>query len=159
VGAQNDPVQPDPQSFAWFEVTGITPPHDRTLADVHDKVLAAWKDDQRQQQLDNKTAAIKKRVDGGETLAAVAADPMLMVQTQDMVTRLTQAQGVMSDAGLNTIFNLGKGQSGTARGAVAFTSLVFTVDDIVDPPYDPNDATLAQLKDQLNGQLVNDILA
>jgi len=159
VGQQNDPVEPDKSSFAWYEVTKITPPRDRPLAEVHDKVVAAWKDEQRQKTLEAKTAEIKKRLDAGETLAQVAADNMLMVEKLDMVTRLTQPAGAISAATLNTIFATEKGKSAIAPAAVTLTSIVFTVDDVIDPPYVADDATLKQVKDQLNSQIVTDLLS
>jgi peptidyl-prolyl cis-trans isomerase D len=158
VGQQNDPVEPDKSSFAWYEVTKLTPPRDRTLAEVKDKVLAAWKDEQRQKALDANTAEIKKRLDGGETLAQIAADKMLMVNKLDMVTRLTQPAAAISAGALAVIFATDKGQSAIAPGAVALTSIVLTVDDLVDPPYVATDATLQQVKDQLNSQISTDLL-
>jgi hypothetical protein len=41
---------------------------------------------------------------------------------------------------------------------VSFTSLVFTVDDVIDPPYVASDATLQQVKNQLNSQITTDLL-
>jgi len=140
-------------------VTKITPPRDRPLAEVHDAVVAAWKDEQRQKTLQAKTAEIKKRLDGGETLAQVAADNMLMVEKLDMVTRLTQPAGAVSAATLNAIFAADKGQSAIAPAAVTLTSIVFTVDDVIDPPYVADDATLQQVKSQLNSQIVTDLLS
>ena len=62
-------------------------------------------------------------------------------------------------AALNAIFAADKGKSGVAPGAVTFTSIVFTVDDLIDPPYNAADATLQQVKSQLNSQIVTDLLS
>jgi peptidyl-prolyl cis-trans isomerase D len=159
VGQENDPVTPDPQSFAWYEVTSITPPHDRTFADVHDKVLAAWKDDQRQKALAAKTAEITKRLNAGETLDAIASDYMLMVQKQDMITRLTQPAGAISAGALAAMFAIDKGQHAVAPGPVALTSIVYTVDDVVQPAYVADDPALKDVKTQLNSQIITDILS
>jgi peptidyl-prolyl cis-trans isomerase D len=159
VGLENDPVSPDQSSFAWFEVTGVTPPRDRTLDEIRDKVLTAWKDEQRQKALDAKTAEIKQRLDAGQTLEMVAADQMLMVQTADKVTRLTEASGEISATALTAIFGVDKGKSGVTRGASPMTSVVFTVDDVTEPPFAADDATLADIKMQLNQQIMTDILS
>jgi peptidyl-prolyl cis-trans isomerase D len=159
VGAQNDPVQPDQNSYAWFEVTGVTPPHDRTLADVHDKVVSDWKDQKRQDALSATTAAIKAKLDGGATLDQVAADQMLMVQKQDMITRLTMPSGDLSMDLLTAVFGVDKGGHGIAAGGSAFSSVVYTVDDVVQPAYNPSDPDLAMVKMQLNSQLITDLLS
>jgi peptidyl-prolyl cis-trans isomerase D len=159
VGVENDPVEPDRASFAWFEVTGITPPRDRTLAEVRDRVVTAWKDEQRQKALDATTAELKKRLDAGETLAAVAADRMLMVNTVEKVTRLTPPSGEISAAGLTAIFAVDEGKSGVTRGATPMTAVVFTVDDVVQPAFVAGDETLANIKSQLSQQIMTDILS
>src|SRR5262249_12839385 len=153
VGMQNDPVSPDPQSFAWYEVTGITPPHDRTLADVHDKVLSAWKDEQRQKSLDATTADIKMQIDSGSSFADVAMAKGLMVENAAMVTRLTMPMGDMSADALNASFSASQGMTGVAKGVMPLTSIVFIVDDITQPPYNPADQDLADVKNQLNQQI------
>jgi hypothetical protein len=84
---------------------------------------------------------------------------MLMVEKLDMVTRLTQPAGAVSAATLNAIFAADKGQSAIAPAAVTLTSIVFTVDDVIDPPYVADDATLQQVKSQLNSQIVTDLLS
>jgi peptidyl-prolyl cis-trans isomerase D len=159
VGTQNDPVQPDQNSYAWYEVTGITPPHDRTLADVRDKVVADWKDGQRQIGLDAATTAIKTRLDGGQTLDAIAADQMLTVEKSDMITRLTQPSGDLSMAALAATFSVDKGGSAVAPGVNPLSSIVFTVDDVNDPPFNAADPSLANVKTQLNSQIITDLLS
>jgi peptidyl-prolyl cis-trans isomerase D len=159
VGIENDPVEPDPQSFAWYEVAGITQPRDRTLDEVRDRVVAAWKDDQRQRRLDERTAAMKTRLDAGETLETVAAAEMLTVQTADKVTRLTEPSGEFSAATLARVFMTGKGQAAVAPAASPMTSVVLTLDEITDPPFSADDPSLASIKDQLNQQITTNILA
>ena len=159
VGAQNDPVQPDPSSYAWYEVTGVTPPHDRVLADVHDKVVAAWKDQQRAATLTANATAVKTRLDGGQTLDAIAADQMLMVQKADMLTRLTMPSGDLSMPLLTGLFSVDKGGHGVAPGAMPFTTVIYTVDDVTEPAYDPTSADNANIQMQLNSQIITDMLS
>jgi peptidyl-prolyl cis-trans isomerase D len=159
VGAENDPVEPDQTSFAWYEVTGVTPPRDRTLEEVRDKVVAAWKDAERQKAVDNQAADIKKRLDAGESLDAIAQGLSLTVQKAPAVTRLTQPSGELSAAALTSAFAGGKGASAIAQGAEPTTKLVLTVDAINQPPYFSGDPTLATIKQQLNTQIVTDMIA
>src|SRR5581483_11516834 len=41
VGVQNEPIAIE-GGFVWYDVTAVTPEHDRELKDVRDKVVAAW---------------------------------------------------------------------------------------------------------------------
>src|SRR4029079_5811484 len=87
VGIPNDPIQPDANSYVWYDVTAITETRDRPLAEVHDKVVAAWKDAERQKKLEAKAADLKGKLDGGDDIAKVAADNQLDVKTVDKLLR------------------------------------------------------------------------
>ena len=47
--------------YVFFEVEGITPARDRTLDEVHDKVVADWKAAEAEKRLDAKAAELEKR--------------------------------------------------------------------------------------------------
>ena len=114
---------------------------------------------QRKKALTDETAAITKRLDAGEPLATIAADKMLTVKTGGPVTRLDQPSGDLSADVLTKAFDTDKGKSAVADGADPFTSVVFTVTDAVDPPYDPTDSNMVAIKNQLNSQLATDLLS
>jgi len=159
VGLANDPIQPDNSSYIWYEVTAVTPPHDRTLAEVHDKVVAAWKDDQRAKQLnDNATTAIQ-HLNAKEDIATVAGEFGTTVQKAAAVTRVTKPSGALSADAIAAAFNGPQGAVASAAGADPMTRIVLTVDNVRLPPFDPNAADLSDSKDTLNGQFVNAFLS
>ena len=159
VGLANDPIQPDNSSYIWYEVTAVTPPHDRTLAEVHDKVVAAWKDDQRAKQLnDNATTAIQ-HLNAKEDIATVAGEFGTTVQKAAAVTRVTKPSGALSADAIAAAFNGPQGAVASAAGADPMTRIVLTVDNVTLPPFDPNAADLSDSKDTLNGQFVNAFLS
>src|SRR5206468_1258196 len=74
VGIANEPVQLSDSGFAWYDVTGVTAERDRTLDEVKDKVIAAWKHEKVDETLATKANDIKDRLGKGEDIAKVAGD-------------------------------------------------------------------------------------
>ncbi len=159
VGMENNPIEPVRNTYVWYDVTQVIPAHDRPLAEVRDKVVAAWKDEQRQKKVADQADALKAKLAGGEDLAKVAADAALEVKKIDKVTRLTQPSGDLSAAAITAAFGGPKGYATVAAGATAMTKILLVVDDTTVPPYNPADPQLAQIKTQLDSQFVNDLLA
>ena len=56
-GVDNDPLDID-GGYIWFNVVGVTPSRDRTLAEVKDKVEAAWHEDEVASRLKAKSAEL-----------------------------------------------------------------------------------------------------
>ncbi len=159
IGLENDPIEPDRATFVWYTVTNITPPRDRTLGEVHDRVVAAWKDDQRQKKLAAESDKAKSRLDGGEAIATVAADLSLPVRTADQLTRRTTPSGDLSAGVIEAAFTGPKGTVDAADGAEPMTRVVLVVDDVSTPPYFSGSPELAQAQTQLSSQIENDLLA
>ncbi|HVY18486.1 MAG TPA: SurA N-terminal domain-containing protein [Bauldia sp.] len=159
VGDENDPIQSDGGSFVWYEVTGTTPPHDRTLAEVHDKVVAAWKDAQREQKLDDTAVAAKQRLDNKEDIQKIATDLGAIVKTAPKLTRASKATPELSEAAIAAAFGGPQGSAAMAEGVQPLTRLVLRVDNITVPPFDPAAADLANSKQTLDGQFVNAFLS
>ncbi len=159
VGMENNPLEPTRNTFLWYDVTQVMPEHDRTLAEVHDKVVAAWKDEQRRQKLADEADALKSKLDSAGDLAKVAADAGLEVKTADALTRGSKASGDLSTAVISAAFAGPKGYVAVADGAADMTKVLLVVDDSTVPTFNPGDPQLAQIKTQLDGQFVNDLLA
>ncbi len=158
VGMENNPIQPDTTSWVWFDVTDKKDSHDRPLADVRDRVVAAWKDDQRQKLLDTKAEAIKSRLTGGEDIQRVAIAYGMTPTTVDKLTRGTTPSGDLSPTAVSDAFAGPKGSVAVAPGALPFTKIVLQVEDVTVPPFDPKSPTLAQAQNALDTQFANDIV-
>jgi peptidyl-prolyl cis-trans isomerase D len=157
IGLENDPIEPDRSSYVWYTVTDITPPSDRTLVDVHDRVVAAWKDQQRQERLDTEAETVRGRLAGGEAIATVAADLSLTVHA-DKVRRRTPPKDELSPAVIQAAFSGPKGSVATAEGAQPMTKVVLVVDELATPPYFSGTPELTEAANQLNDQISNDLL-
>ena len=159
VGMENNPIETTRDTFIWYDVTQVMPAHDLTLAEVHDKVVAAWKDEQRQKKVAEQADALKAKLGGGGDLATVAADAGLTVQTADKLTRGSAPTGEMSAAAVAAAFDGPKGYYAVADGADAMHKILLVVDDTTVPTFNPKDPQLEQIKSQLDSQFVNDLLA
>ena len=73
--------------YLWVEVLGVNKAHDRTLKEVHDKVMADWTAERYKQEIAKKAEEIKKSVDGGKKLKDVAASLGASLETKQGVNR------------------------------------------------------------------------
>ena len=159
VGMENNPIEPTRDTFYWYDVTQVVPAHDRKLAEVRDKVVAAWKDAERQKKVAAEAKAMKGMLGGGGDLGTVAAAAGLEVKTADKLTRGTAPTNGLSAAAVTAAFDGPKGYAAVADGATAMDKILLVVDSTTIPPFNPNDPQLEQIKTQLDGQFVNDLLA
>ncbi len=158
VGMENNPIEPTRDTFIWYDVTQVLPARDRTLAEVRDQVVAAWKDEQRQKKVAEQADALKAKLVGGD-LATVAADAGLEVKTADKLTRGSKPSDGLSAAAISAAFDGPKGYTAVADGSTPMNKVLLVVDSTTVPPFNPNDPQLAQIKSQLDSQFVNDLLA
>ncbi len=159
VGMENNPIEPVSDTFIWYDVTQVMPAHDRTLAEVHDKVVAAWKDMERQKKVAEQADALKAKLAGGGDLATVAAGASLEVKTADTLTRQSKPTDGLSAAAISAAFDGPKGYAAVADGTTPMNKILLVVDDTTVPPFNPTDPQLEQIKSQLDSQFVNDLLA
>ena len=158
IGLENDPVRPDDSSFVWYEVTAKAEPHDRPLAEVRDKVVAAWKDSERQKKLDAQAVTVKQRLDNKEDIAKIATDLGLTVQKADKITRVTPPTGDLSPVAISDVFSGPDGAVAVAAGIAPFTKLVLVVGGVTVPPFVATAPDLTQTRTALDSQFTNDLL-
>jgi peptidyl-prolyl cis-trans isomerase D len=157
VGFENDPVEPERNSFTWYEVTAVTDPRDRTLDEVRDRAVTAWKAEQRQVLLDERTKAVLTELET-RPLADVASELRLQTRTAADLTRVAQPSGEVTQGAISAIFSTAEGEAGSAPGSAPLTGMVFVVDDITVPEYAPDGEALTQAKEQFDTQFVGDLL-
>ena len=159
VGMENNPIEPAASTFVWYDVTQVMPAHDRTLAEVRDQAVAAWKDSERQKKVSEQADALKTKLGNGDDIAKVAADAALEVKKADTLTRASKPTADLSAAAITAAFDGPKGYVAVADGATPMNKVLFVVDDSTVPAFDANDPLLAQIKSQLDKQFLNDLLA
>jgi hypothetical protein len=125
---------------------------------VRDKVVATWKEGERQRLLTERAEALKSDVTKAGDLAKVAAERFLEVRTAPKLTRLTKPSGDLSAAALSAIFDGAKGSVATANAAQPLTALVFFVNSVSTPAFAADSPDLAQQKQQLDSQYIGNLL-
>ncbi|OQP88471.1 peptidylprolyl isomerase [Rhizobium rhizosphaerae] len=81
------PIQLGREGYVWFDVENVMPARDRTLDEARERVVADWTAEQQHNALAARAAELKARVEKGETLAAIAAELGLAVETKTGLKR------------------------------------------------------------------------
>jgi len=101
--------------YLWFDLEEVIPARDRTLDEVRDEVAADWTAEQQRVALAAKAAELKERIKKGETLAAIATELGLAVETKTGLSRSTQ-DAALSQAAIMAAFGGPKGHVANAAG-------------------------------------------
>jgi peptidyl-prolyl cis-trans isomerase D len=156
VGVDNDPVAAD-GGFVWYNVTAITPAHDRTLDQVKSEVESRWRDDEIAKRLKAKAADILDKLKNGNSLDEVAKADDLKVETADNLQRNKQAASLSAKI-VASVFHTPKDAFGSAEGDPPSDWVVFRVTAISTPKLDANLPEEKHLEETLQSQQNNDIL-
>ncbi|PST24171.1 peptidylprolyl isomerase [Mesorhizobium plurifarium] len=100
---------------AWFDVEEIIPARDRTLDEVRDEVAADWTAEQQRAALAAKAKELKERIEKGATLADIAGELGLVVETKAGLTRAT-SDATLSPAAVTAAFGGPNGHVANAPG-------------------------------------------
>src|SRR5581483_7145730 len=157
VGVQNEPIAIE-GGFVWYDVTAVTPEHDRELKDVRDKVVAAWTRNEVDTRLKAKAEEIRGRLAAGEDIAKVAAELGVEVKKIDGITRATEPTGDLTVSMRAAAFAGPKGTAQVADGVADQSKVVLDVTGAEVPPYFSGAPELAQAQQQLSQQFGLDIL-
>jgi peptidyl-prolyl cis-trans isomerase D len=150
-----DPVEIDNSGFAWFIVTDIVNSRDRTIDEVKDDVIAAWKKDELTKRNAALSAEILKEVKGGKSLEAVATERGLTMETATDVTR--QAGGALPASAVQQAFN---GPLAYKASAVdGDTQYILEVAKVTEPEFDADALQLNALRQNLDTNVGTDMLS
>jgi peptidyl-prolyl cis-trans isomerase D len=156
VGVDADPVQVQGGGYVWFEVEGITPPRDRTLDEVKDKVEAGWREEEIATRLRAKAMQLLDKVKGGSSLADAAAADGLTMQTATGLKRGTTFPPFSARA-MDKIFRSPKDMPVIADAEQAGDQVVFRVTEIAAPATDMKSAEAKSIADALNRSFSEDV--
>ena len=158
VGIDNAAIPTEDGGYVWFTIADINEAHDRTLDEVKDKVIEAWKKQATTDKLVAKAKDARDRLGKGETLDDVATSLGLTVQTLDKLTRSSRPTGAFSTEALKAAFAGPKGSVEVAPGAEDSEQIVLQVADVVETPYTPGANDNAPVTQQLADAMQNDLL-
>lgn len=156
-GFDNDALTMGNVGYLWYQIDGVTPARDRTLDEVKDKVVAAWKGEEAVKRLNQRLEDLKKRLDGGATLEAIASELGLEKQTKRGVTRSTNDADIGSAAAAQ-IFRGPNGFTGTAAAPSDDAQILFKVTEVTEPASAGPDTIPEQQRNYLATALSDDVL-
>jgi peptidyl-prolyl cis-trans isomerase D len=161
VNVENPALNLASNGFLFYEVEGITPARDRTLDEVHDKVVADWKAAETQSRLLKKAGELEKKVKDGATLETLAGDLKLEKQTKRGLKREAD-DADFGKPGIAAIFGVSEGGTGLVPSPAGDSQLLFKVTEVFEPagagadsvPVDAQKSFASGLADDLLDQLV-----
>jgi peptidyl-prolyl cis-trans isomerase D len=134
------------------QVEAITPPRVPPLAEVRDAVAAGWRAEAARRALRTEAEALKQRLDGGETLAAIAAERAATVTEVGPLRR--QDPDPRLDTAARTVLFAAKPGTAALSGTGAGVAIVVLRDVL---PADPAGDTLIGLEQALVQSLASDV--
>ena len=146
VGVDNDAISYR-GGYVWYDVLGITPPHERALDEVKDQVEARWRDDQVASRLQTKATEMVQKLSQAGSLADEATAAGVKVEASAGFKREDSPAGVPSGA-TTAAFRTAKDGYGQTPGPNN-EWIVFRVTDVAVPPIDLAADDMKKLKDQL----------
>jgi peptidyl-prolyl cis-trans isomerase D len=156
VGIERDPLQMQ-DGYVWYDVVAITPSRERPLDEVKDQVEARWREQEVAARLTTKATEILDKLKAGTTLADVAAQDRLKVETLSGLKR-GQPSGPLPAAAVDTVFRTAKDAAGKTEASDPAEQVVFRVTDIVVPTLEKGSEDAKRILDTLNRGLSEDIL-
>lgn len=156
VDAPTNPI-PGENSYIWYQVKKIIPARDRTLEEVRDQALAAWKEQETQRLLDEKAATFKKALDEGKPIADIAAANKL---TKESIAglQITKPNNTIGKEANVAIFDGPDGLTGTAKDQDGLSRIVFKVTSTAEPISTSSDALPQDEKQNETLSFHNDLL-
>jgi peptidyl-prolyl cis-trans isomerase D len=158
VGVDNDPLQiGGGNGYVWFEVAGITPSRERSFDEVKDQVETRWHDDQVASQLKAKTDDMLAKLKNGTTLAALAQESGVQVETVSGLQRGHASDKVPSKVS-DAAFTTAKDGAESVDGNKPDERYVFRVTEVTDPKLDPATPEAKRVDDTLRQSFSEDLL-
>jgi peptidyl-prolyl cis-trans isomerase D len=158
VDVDNEPLQLPTGGFVWYNVSAITPSHERTLDEVKEQVEGRWRKDQIAEHLAARASELADKLRGGAAFADLAGEQGLKVESLWGLRR-GNASGPLPVAGVDEIFRTAKGAVGTTQSTASPDLVVFRVTDIVVPTFEPNSANTRHEEESLRSLLSEDMFS
>lgn len=120
-------------------------------------MVTAWKAEEVQKRLATRAEEIRKQVESGDDLAAIATTAGVTVETASGVTRVGDPPAGLGQPVVEAAFGGPQGFAAIADGD-AGSKIVVVTTAVTVPPYFSGAPDLAQAEEQFSGEFSNDIL-
>ena len=156
VGVDNEALQLPSGGYLYYDVTGITPSHERAYDTVKDKVEKNWRDDEIGKRLKAKADALLAKLKAGSTLKALADADKLHVQNAADIQRGNA--GFAPPSLVQAAFAKPKDVPGMTQGAKETEYYLFKVTKVTDPKFVPTLPAAQSITGQLKNAYADDII-
>jgi peptidyl-prolyl cis-trans isomerase D len=158
-GQETLPVNLGNTGYVWFEVRNVTPERDRALPEVRDTVVADWTAEQQKQALTAKANELKARLDKGETLAVIAEELGIAVESKTGLRRNAE-DPIFGPEAAGVAFSGPVDLTGTALAADGESRLLLKVTAIEQAPSSApaNDEQLNRLADSAGDDMLDQMV-
>jgi peptidyl-prolyl cis-trans isomerase D len=162
VGVDNDALQLQNGGYLYYDVTGITPSRERTLAEVKDQVAQRWRDDEIGTRLKAKADDLLGKLKAGGSLADVAKNAGVTVETASGLQRGKPVDKLPQTL-ITAAFQTPKDGSGSAEGDAQTQRYLFRVTGIIDAAFDfaspQGKAIMSTLQSSYSDDLTSEYIA
>ncbi|MGI9366634.1 MAG: SurA N-terminal domain-containing protein [Rhizobiaceae bacterium] len=93
VGAQASPLDVGNTGYVWYDVLEVMPARDRTFEEVVERVRTDWTVEEQAKMVTAKAEELKKRLEGGASMDAIALEFEQLAATTELLKRNGQTQG------------------------------------------------------------------
>ena len=162
VGQGEEPVLQEASNGGYYlvRVDGITAPAVRPLAEVRDKVIADWQDEERRLAGEAKAKELVDKARSGENLASLAtANGFESLTTEPLTRAELGAKASFGQSLVAKFFELKAGDVDTGSNQAGDGELIVRVKEIKHASATSKPADLKSLGDGLKGSVVGDLLA
>jgi peptidyl-prolyl cis-trans isomerase D len=158
-GQDTIPVNLGNTGYIWFEVRNVTPERDRKLDEVHDKVVADWTAEQQREALTAKADELKARLAKGDTLATIAGELGIAVETKTGLRRNAE-DAIFGQEAIGIAFSGPVDTTGTALAADRESRMLMKVTAVEQAPADAlaDDKQLQSLADAAGDDMLDQMV-
>lgn len=139
--------------FLWFDVTNISPQHERTFEEVRDAITEEWKRDTLNRLAKEKADQLEKRLNEGETFQSIAKDIGVEVKIISDLMRSQQSSDLPS-SGVFRVFATSLNQIASIETDKGI--LLFKVISAEMPSFDPENIDNRLKKQEFSLQQMQD---
>lgn len=158
VAADNEPLNTKDNGFIFYEVEGVTPAHDKTLAEVHDKAVAEWKAEEAASRLGAKAETLRKELEGGKTSLDDIAKTLKLEKGTKRGVKRGADDADLGSAGVAAAFSVPEGKTGLVPGPDGKSQILFKVTQSFEPANAGPDSIDAAAKQSFTNSLSADLL-
>lgn len=150
INLETPPINIGSEGFVWFEVLDIIAERDKTLDEVKDTAAADWLTVETETALIAKADELKKQLDDGKALTAIADELVINLEKKIEITRSTP-DAVFSQATIEAAFAGPDGLTAVATDATGANQVLMKVVAVNVPADAESDQAIVENLDNFNG--------